>query len=362
MKRYKFLDDRMMLGVSENAAHEDVCLVQDMLRRFGYLRVPFKRGSYGDETARAVRRYQRFHHLTVDGKVGPETKQSLSSPRCSMEDETGFSSSFVARGCKYDDPILTYAFTGGTPDLPLNQERDVVQRAFDAWAQVSPLRFVEVLPEQGPHLRISWETGDHGDGSQNAFDGPGFTLAHAYYPPPCGGPFAGSLHFDEGENWTLDTAGIHLEAVAIHEIGHLLGLGHSDDRDAIMFPNYRANVLTLGQDDIEGIRAIYGARQAREIVLQGAVGGHLSGSEQEARFQVELPGTAEISLGGPPDADFDLYIKRGAQPTPNDFDLRAWTSSADETLLVTPPSPGTYHILVYSYRGEGNYELRVKLV
>lgn len=362
MKRYKFRNNKAMLGTKENATHADVSLVQDMLRRFGYLRGPFKRGLFGDETAQAVRRYQRFHKLTVDGMAGPQTKQSLSSPRCSFEDEMGFSGSFVLRGCKYENHLLTYAFTGGTPDLPLHQERDIVRGAFEAWTQVSPLRFVEVRPEEGPVLRVSWEIGDHGDGSQNAFDGPGFTLAHAFYPPPCGGPFSGSLHFDEGEPWTLDTTGIHLEAVAIHEIGHLLGLGHSDDQAAIMFPNYRANVLELGQDDIDGIRALYGTRETREIILQGSAGGHLAGADQEARFEVELPGNAQISLDGPTDADFDLYIKRGAPPTPDDFDLRAWTSSADESLLVTPASPGTYHILVVSFDGQGNFELKVTLV
>ena len=36
--------------------HEDVGLVQEMLRRFGYLTVPYQRGAFKEETARAVRR------------------------------------------------------------------------------------------------------------------------------------------------------------------------------------------------------------------------------------------------------------------------------------------------------------------
>jgi peptidoglycan hydrolase-like protein with peptidoglycan-binding domain len=361
-KQYQFQDENMMLSTTENSAHDDVGLVQDVLRRFGYLTVPYQRGSFGEETARAVRRYQRFHRLTVDGIVGSETKRRLSAPRCGLADEVGFSGAFVLRGCKYDNQTLTYAFTGGTPDLPGNQERDIVRRAFDVWAGVTPLRFLEVRPEEGPDFRISWETGNHGDGVQNTFDGPGRTLAHAFFPPPCGGPFAGSLHFDEGEPWTADTRGIHLEAVAIHEIGHLLGLSHSDDPNAIMFPTYRPAVLTLGQDDIDGIQELYGAREAQEITLQGSASGRLSGTGEEARFQVTLPSMAAITLDGPADADFDLYVKRGAPPTTDDFDLRAWTFSAEETLLVDPPTPGVYHILVRSYQGQGNYQLTVKLV
>ena len=137
---------------------------------------------------------------------------------------------------------------------------------------------------------------------------------------------------------------------------------HSDDPDAIMFPNFRAEVLGLGQDDIDGIQELYGSRVAQEITLQGSVSGPLSGTGDETRFQVTLPSMAEITLDGPIDADFDLYVKRGAPPTTEDFDLRAWTLSADENMLVDPPTPGVYHILVTSYRGEGNYELTVKLV
>ncbi|MDD0148443.1 matrixin family metalloprotease, partial [Shigella flexneri] len=49
-----------------------------------------------------------------------------------------------------------------------------------------------------------------------------------------------------------------VETVAIHEIGHLLGLGHSNVREAIMFPSIGAGqTKNLHADDINGIRALY---------------------------------------------------------------------------------------------------------
>ena len=48
--------------------------------------------------------------------------------------------------------------------------------------------------------------------------------------------------------------------IAIHEFGHSLGLGHSKDKDSIMYGYYMSNnvVNQLNEDDIEGIQALYG--------------------------------------------------------------------------------------------------------
>ena len=48
--------------------------------------------------------------------------------------------------------------------------------------------------------------------------------------------------------------------VTLHEIGHALGLRHSEKDGAIMHPIYRrkdSDSLALTDDDIRGIRALY---------------------------------------------------------------------------------------------------------
>ena len=125
------------------------------------------------------------------------------------------------------------------------------------WAQVVPLTFTETNDDNADIL-IKFISGYHGDGYP--FDGEGGTLAHAFYPHDNKG-ISGDAHFDEHETFTLRTnTGVNLFWVAVHEFGHSLGLSHSQNDKAIMYPFYRGYVpdMKLHSDDINGVQQMYG--------------------------------------------------------------------------------------------------------
>uniref|UniRef100_A0A914YZ99 Peptidase metallopeptidase domain-containing protein n=1 Tax=Panagrolaimus superbus TaxID=310955 RepID=A0A914YZ99_9BILA len=155
-------------------------------------------------------------------------------------------------------PIRTLTWTlKKTPYISNSDKfliRNTLHRAFNLWASVSSLEFVE-LPEGHrwePDISIAFVKGKHGDNMP--FDGREGIVAHAFYPT------LGILHFDADENWTLNQpTGINLYQTAVHEIGHLLGLEHSTDTRAVMYPKNRKYDLNyeLSDDDVRGIRRLY---------------------------------------------------------------------------------------------------------
>lgn len=254
--------------IRANESHTEIGQIQHFLRRFGYLKAGFEQGLLDNLTQNAIKTYQSYMGIPSTGVLDPTTADELEKPRCGVPDmprggaSTGVSADFLLKGCSYFAKFrtLTYAFVNSTTDIIGTQELSAVRNAFDTWQAAIPIDFSQVNLANSPNFRVGWFTGNHGDGSP--FDGVGNTLAHAFFPPPCGGSRAGDMHFDDAETWGLtDSGGVFdVETVALHEIGHLLGLDHSNVSGAVMFPSYGGKRRMLTSDDVAGIQTLYGKR------------------------------------------------------------------------------------------------------
>ena len=157
---------------------------------------------------------------------------------------------------KWSASTISYYFINGTEKLEGDSEREIVRQAFTLWSQQSALTFSETTNEEDANIVIGWASGNHGDG--DPFDGPGDVLAHASFPNPYDDRQV-FLHFDDDERWVnSESRNVDLLTVAAHEIGHTLGLAHSSDPGALMYPSYDGPRRFLGDDDIAGIRELYG--------------------------------------------------------------------------------------------------------
>ncbi|XP_030008079.1 collagenase 3-like [Sphaeramia orbicularis] len=198
---------------------------------------------------------QAFFGLEVTGTLNNETLEVMKAPRCGVSDISEYGH-FPGRP-KWEKRLITYRITQYTPDLSQRQVDETIAKAFELYSDVIPLNFKQIYSGTAD-IMILFKGGYHGD--FYPFDGAGGVLAHANSP---GRGQGGDTHFDDDENWTLTRRGVNLLLVAAHEFGHALGLDHSRDRRALMYPTYQyvnTNGYRLPDDDRRGVQALYGSR------------------------------------------------------------------------------------------------------
>jgi len=128
-----------------------------------------------------------------------------------------------------------------------------LESAFNLWSSVANITF-KMESDGGedfgaastPNIRI----GGH------AFDGVSGILGHAYYPE--GLAVSGDMHFDIAETWGIGS-GNDIFSIAVHEIGHAIGMAHSAETQAVMYSAFGGVISGLHADDISTVQRIYGA-------------------------------------------------------------------------------------------------------
>jgi hypothetical protein len=174
----------------------------------------------------------------------------------------------------------TVAITAlGVPGFVLADYINLFNAAFNVWAAAAAIDNLGMVADGGGNAGAAGAAGALGHIRFAAWEIiAGGVLAHAFNPCDAalcgaGGNIGGDTHFDVNRIWVddpFDSAAdndFDLFTVALHEIGHALGLGHSNVVGSVMEPVYAGGRRTLHADDIAGIQALYGPRQVPEPVM-----------------------------------------------------------------------------------------------
>lgn len=152
-----------------------------------------------------------------------------------------------------------FSIANWSPKIGETKIASDMKKAFNTWARYGNIKFKRVY-DPSADIIVAFGNGYHGD--QYPFDGPGNILAHAFYPYEYDS-YGGDIHFDDDENWRENAANLHegvdFYSVAVHELGHSLGLAHSPIYSSIMFPYYKGptQANTLDYDDIMAMYKLY---------------------------------------------------------------------------------------------------------
>jgi len=127
--------------------------------------------------------------------------------------------------------------------------------AFNTWSQFSKFTFTQTYNLSQADIQISWENENHSGCLYNTFSTN--ALAHASIGLENQTPPA-YIHFRKIKPFTMTSLDYNLEAVALHEIGHVLGLEHDfSHNNAVMWPTYGYKT-DLTSYDYNALYNIYG--------------------------------------------------------------------------------------------------------
>ena len=162
------------------------------------------------------------------------------------------------KGCTsfgyWDKYNLYYYIHNSGGGLTASQCETAIQNAFNTWSQYSLFTFSRTYNLAQADIELLWASGSHGN-CGSFIQG---ELAHtsegktSLTPPSY-------IHFNDDIAFTMTTSPYNLETIALHSIGHVLGLEYDlNNPDAVMYKYYNGHKIDLTSYDYNALYSIYG--------------------------------------------------------------------------------------------------------
>ena len=233
---------------------------------------------------------------------------------------------YAFEGPKWASNTITWSFDSGSPfsGAITAPYQATVESALVAWGRSANIGFQQVASGAPADIEIGWGALEAGSGADTSGDTIGLTsyyatVANQFSPgitveleDPTQRALASSA---QGYTWQGTDSTLY--QVSLHELGHALGLNHSTDPTAVMYPTAQTTNPGLSIADIAGMQQLYGAPAGADIGLDdtsdnlsvGLIGDAYSGPVAGLRQQYAYSGSDNVEMSG---GVSGLFLKGGS--------------------------------------------------
>jgi peptidoglycan hydrolase-like protein with peptidoglycan-binding domain len=233
---------------------QEVKALKDILKSYDYLQQSLPTNeSFDDATEKALKSFQKDRGLPENGVADEGTLNEVWKPQCHYSKPSS-KVSFVKWGWKWENKNISYTIENHPPDVEIAD--DAIDFALETWGSITSLNFT---PADGKAANMQFYFAE--------LPGrlPG-EVARTYPPktlPTGERNIQIFFQYPKSPVWTdrddvANNEGTNLNAIALHEVGHAIGLKHSDPvTQAIMYSMSSNNEISLLPDDLAGAKELY---------------------------------------------------------------------------------------------------------
>lgn len=241
----------------------DIGQLQTWMKRYGYYSgdIDNKFGTVTEESVNKVKEMTGYKDST--GIADQEFLDHILRKRCDNKDVGEESAAWIRpqqiqstnlklKDYMKDKVISYYIEEKNMPTIKGHVDKDI-KAALDMWAKELNFTTERVMDRSRADLSFLWKLRDD---TEYSSDGQGGILALGSKDDNC-------VYFDAAERWTTretnndDINSPIIYNVALHEIGHSMGLLHSNNTTDVMAPYYDVRNVVLSKDEKHRLHKLY---------------------------------------------------------------------------------------------------------
>jgi predicted Zn-dependent protease len=215
-----------------------------------------------------ISQYDLAHGLSKAAAAANAAWSRTSQAIGAASGAAGYIAPSQIEGAQWSGNVVTWSFanSAGSSSAPFSgyvqsAYQAAIEQAFQTWASAAGITLEEVADSASTDIRVGWgnlgtsESAVLGYTNYDSIGGVAQAGVIIRLEDPNDDPLVADANGDGG--FTYSGTSTTLEQVALHEVGHALGLAESSDPNSVMYAELGTQNTTLDANDVANIRELY---------------------------------------------------------------------------------------------------------